>query len=164
MDLKHFPDFYRSNVTRIHRFLYFRLRGDTEIAEDLTQDVFLKAFAAFGSYDPKISGSSWIFTIARNHLINHVKKQRPGATLEEIENTLWDRVPWDEKMSSRHDVQRMMDAMRELPEEDREVVRLKHIEGWSFEEISEATGKTVGSLRVRSHRALKALRKILKQK
>ncbi len=164
MDLKHFPDFYRVNVQRIHRFIYFRVRGDTDVAEDLTQDVFLKAFAAFESYDPNISSSSWIFTIARNHVINYMQKQHPGTSLDEIENTIWDRIPWDKKMESRHDQKRLMEALRQLPEQDREIVRLKHIEGWTFNEIAEKMGKNAGALRVQSHRALRALRKIMKQK
>ena len=90
MDSKHFPEFYRLNMKRVYRFLFYRVGGSKETAEDLTQDVFLKAFGAFEKYDPEISKSSWIFTIARNHLINHIAKQRPGVVLQGIEHTIWD--------------------------------------------------------------------------
>ena len=164
MEMKHFPTFYRTNVKRIYRFLYFRLKGNKASAEDLTQDVFLKAYGAFESYDPRVSQSSWIFTIARNTLINHVKKQRPSANLEDIENTIWDREPWDERMTVKYDVDRLENALATLPEEDRQVVQLKHIEGWSFDEISQLVGKNAATLRVQSFRALKRLQAILKQK
>jgi len=164
MDAKHFPEFYRSNVKRIYRFLYFRVKGNREVAEDLTQDVFVKALKAFESYDPKVSESSWLYTIARNHLINYVQKERPGTGLDEIENTMWDREPWDEKMSSKHDVARLMEAIQLLPDDDRKLVHLKYIEGWSYEEISPILGKNAVALRVQSFRALKALKHILKQK
>lgn len=164
MDAKHFPDFYRKNVKRIYRFLYFRVKGNKEVAEDLTQDVFMKAFKAFESYDPAVSESSWLYTIARNHLINYVQKERPGASLEEIENTVWDREPWDDKMASKHDHGRLSEAIKLLPSDDQKIVQLKYIEGWSYEEIAPIIGKNAVALRVQSFRALKALKAILKQK
>ena len=134
------------------------------MAEDLTQDVFVKALNAFESYDPNVSQSSWIYTIARNHLINQLQKTRPGVDLEEIENTVWDTVDWGERMALIHDQERLLGAIAELSKEDAELVRLKYLEGWPYEEIAEKLEKTTGSLRVQAYRALKQLKKILKQK
>ena len=163
MERKHFPDFYRKNVKRIYRFLYFRTRGNKEVAEDLTQDVFVKCLAAFDSYDPAVSASSWIFTIARNHLINYLQKEKPSVALEDIENNLWDRQNWGEKMTFAHDEKRLLDAISRLNPDDAEIVRLKYLEGWPYEDIAELRGKNAGALRVQAHRALKELRGILKQ-
>lgn len=163
MERKHFTEFYRKNVERIYRYLYFRVAGNKELAQDLTQDVFLKAFEAFERYDQNISVSSWIFTIARHHLLNHVAKQRPNVTLEEIENTLWDHDDLGKRVERRYDDQRLLDALKMLPPQDAELLRRKHLEGWSYDQIAEETGKTSAALRVRSHRALKDLRKILRQ-
>lgn len=163
MERKHFPEFYRTNVKRVYRFLYYRVGGNKEVAEDLTQDVFLKALNAFDRYDPAVSESSWIYTIARNHLINHVQKQHPGVELEAIENTDWDKVDWGERLSASHDEKRLLEAISKLPEEDGEIVRLKYLEGWPYEDIAEKLGKTSGALRVQAHRALKELKAILKQ-
>ncbi len=163
MERKHFPQFYRTNVKRVYRFLYYRVGGNKEVAEDLTQDVFLKALNAFDRYDPAVSESSWIYTIARNHLINHVQKQHPGVELETIENTDWDKVDWGEKLSASHDEKRLLAAISKLPDEDAEIVRLKYLEGWPYEDIAEKLGKTSGALRVQAHRALKELKKTLKQ-
>ena len=164
MDSKHFPEFYRLNMKRVYRFLFYRVGGSKETAEDLTQDVFLKAFGAFEKYDPEISKSSWIFTIARNHLINHIAKQRPGVDLEGIENTIWDSVDWAEKLALRNDQKRLMAAIEQLSSDDAELVRLKYLEGWPYEEIAQKMQKNASALRVQAFRALKALRKILKQK
>ncbi len=163
MDQKHFPKFYHENVKRIYRFIYFRCGGNKEVSEDLTQDVFVKALNAFGSYDPKISASSWIFTIARNHLINYMEKQRPGVALEDIEQTWWDRMNWDQKAERSYDVKEMMKAIERLPKAEAELVRYKYLDGYSYDEIAQMTGKTVGSLRVQSHRTIKNLKKILKR-
>ncbi len=164
MEQKHFPDFYRSNVKRVYRFIFFRVRGKKEVAEDYTQDVFLKAYKAFDSFDPVISQASWIFTIARNHLINQFQKERPNIPLEDIEQTWWDRVDGVEKLAIRHDEKRLLQALTQLPDEDASLLRLKHLEGWSFEEIAQEQGKKPGALRVQAHRAIKALKAILKQK
>ncbi len=163
MERRHFPTFYRTHVKRVYRFIFYRVGGRKEVAEDLTQDVFMKALAAFERYDPALSESSWIYTIARNHLINYVQKQRPAVDLETIENTDWDKVDWAERMSVSHDEKRLLNAISQLPKEDAEIVRLKYLEGWPYEDIAEKMSKNTGALRVQAHRALKELKKILKQ-
>jgi RNA polymerase sigma-70 factor, ECF subfamily len=162
MDLKHFPDFYQANVKRVYRYFFYRLRGNEETAQDLTQDVFMKALKAFDRYDPEISQASWIFTISRNHLINFVQKERPGVPLEDIEDSWWDRIDGIEKMALKNDEKRLLSAIKQLPEDDADLVRLKHLEGWTFDEIAQVKGKNSGALRVQAHRALKNLKKILK--
>lgn len=164
MDRKTFPDFYRANVKRVYRYLFYRVGADKAQAEDLTQDVFLKAFKAFDSYDPNISQASWIFTIARNHFINHLEKQRPGVALEDIENTNWDKVDIPDKLATRHDEQRLLAAIDRLPKDDAELIRAKYLEGWGYDDIAERLGKSSVALRVQAHRALKAIRTLLKQK
>lgn len=164
MDRQHFPDFYRKNVQRIYRFLYYRTGGKKELAQDLTQDVFLKALEAFDRYDEAISASSWIYTIARNHLINQLAKLRPNTDLEAIENTLWDTDDWVGRAEMNYDEKRLLEAMTRLPKEDANLLRRKHLEGWTYEDIAEEFGKSVGALRVQSHRAMKELRKILKHR
>lgn len=164
MDQKHFPTFYEKNVKRIYRFLYYRVGGDKQMAQDLTQDVFLKAFQAFDRYDEKVSASAWIFTIARNHLLNQLAKKRPQVSLDEIENTTWDREDWASHAELSYDQKRMLQAMKQLPVDDAALLRRKHLEGWSFEEMAGEMGKTPGALRVQAHRAMRELRRILKKR
>ena len=164
MDTKHFPDFYRANFKRIYRFYFFRVGGKREIAEDLTQDVFVKALGAFESYDPETSKSAWIYTIARNHFVNYLEKSRPGVPLEDVEELASMSDDWPEQMMQRHDAKRLFTAMQELPRPDRDLIRLKFLEGWGYEDIAMQVGKTAGALRVQAHRALKVLQHILKQK
>jgi len=140
------------------------LSGDKQQAEDLTQDVFLKALRAFEDYDPSISQVSWILTIARNHLINYLEKNRQHICLEEVENVLPDCLDVFERMNLKHDENRLLEALKSLPVEDALIVRLKYLEGWPYDDIAVKTGKTCGCLRVQAYRALKTLRRILKQK
>lgn len=164
MDRRHFTDFYNTNVKRVYRFIYFRVGGKKELAEDLTQDVFLKALQAFESYDPNISQTSWILTIARNHLINQLEKIRPQVNLDDVENVLPDAFNLMEHAALRQDEARLVQAIESLGKEDADLVRLKYLEGWQYSEIAEIVGKTSGTLRVQAHRALKNLKKILKHK
>lgn len=164
MDRQQFPHFYRKNVQRIYRFLYYRVSGNKELAQDLTQDVFLKAFEAFERYDAAISETSWIFTIARNHLINTLNKERPNVDLEEIENTIWDREDWVARAELNHDEQRLIESIEKLPRDDARLLRKKYLEGWPYEDLEAAFGKSAGTLRVQAHRAIKELRKILKRR
>lgn len=164
MERRHFTAFYRANVKRVYRFIYFRVGGKKELAEDLTQDVFVKALQAFESYDPNISQTSWILTIARNHLINQLEKIRPQVNLEDVENILPDTFNLMESAALKQDEVRLIRAIQRLDKEDADLVRLKYLEGWQYTEIAEITGKTSGTLRVQAHRALKNLKKILKHK
>ncbi|HWQ99712.1 MAG TPA: sigma-70 family RNA polymerase sigma factor [Candidatus Methylomirabilis sp.] len=164
MDKRDFATFYDKHFKTIYRFVYFRAGGSKETAEDYTHDIFLRAFEAFERYDPSISGSAWIFTIARNYIINQAAKNRPHTDLEEIENTVSDGRNWEAVMEVHHDQARLLNAIRQLPMDEADLVRMKYLEGWKYEEIAECTGKTSGSLRVQSCRVLKKLKLILKQK
>ena len=112
----------------------------------------------------EIWGPLQIFTIARNHLISHIKKQKRDVGLEDIENTLWERVDWGAKMSLNYDEQRLLEAISQLSPEDATLLHFKYLEGWSYEDIAKETGKNSGALRTQAHRALKELKTILKQK
>lgn len=161
---KDFAKFYDMHFDRIYRFVYFRVGSNKELAEDLTQDVFVKALDAFERYDPNISTSAWIFTIARNHIINQMAKVRPQADIDDIENSIHVREEWGEKMEFDYDEKRLMAAIAQLPKDEADLIRLKYIDGWKFNEIAEWTNASSGSLRVKAMRVMKKLRTILKQK
>jgi RNA polymerase sigma-70 factor (ECF subfamily) len=163
MERKHFPAFYREHVDRIYRFLLYRVGGRKEVAEDLTQDVFVKALDAFERYDPEQSKSSWIFTIARNHLINYYEKTKPGIPLEDIEATTWNEIDMTERLMLSLNEKKLVEAIGKLPAHDADLIRWKYLEGWSYQEIAELTEKNESALRVQAHRAIKQLRTILKR-
>ena len=98
---------------------------------------------AFERYDPKISGSAWIYTIART-IINQAAKNRPQVDLEEIEDTDWDRQDWDAVMELRHDERRLLQAIDLLPCDEGNLIRMKYLEGWRYEEIAECLNRSAG--------------------
>lgn len=163
MEKRQFTRFYNSYKERIYKFVYFRVGGNKELAQDLTQDIFIKAFEAFGRYDPAISATSWLYTIARNHVINFHAKQHPGITLEQIENSLWVADDARERYASRQDERAVWEALLHLPREDALLIRMKYLEGWTFEDLVEPLQKSSGALRVQAGRALKKLKMQLQQ-
>ncbi|MCR4278351.1 MAG: sigma-70 family RNA polymerase sigma factor [bacterium] len=164
MDSKHFPAFYRKHVKKIYRFLYFRVGSNQERAEDLTQDVFLKALNAFDRYDESISESAWIFTIARNHLINDVSKQKKHSSLEEIENIEMDGESWIVKSENADDVRALIKAMDTLKSDEKDLIQRKYIAGWSFKELAEEMKTTSGALRIKATRTMTKLKKEMNKK
>jgi len=161
MHEKHFPAFYKKHVKKIYRFLYYRAGGNKELAEDLTQDVFMKALKAFDRYDEAVSESAWIYTIARNHLINEMAKRKSTTDLSEIENLIMEDESWITRTERQDDERRLLEAMKQLRDDERELLHRKHLEGWTYEELAEEFQSTSGALRIKSSRCMKKLKQIL---
>lgn len=157
-----FEAFYHTYVKRVYRFVFYRVGGRVELAQDLTQEIFLKAFEAFERYDPDKSQSSWIYTIARNHLINHHAKQKPQVDVEEVIDSMSVSEDGRVLFAQTDEERRLLEGIDALEEEDARLVRMKYLEGWTFEDLGGMFGKTSGALRVQAGRALKSLRKKLK--
>lgn len=127
---------------------------DRALAEDLAQEAFIRAFNAVSSYDPRYKFSSWIFKIANNHTIDHLRKRRldtvsidgsPHAqTAEEEERTRLvvestDETPL-EYVEHRELGDQIEQAIGELRPEYRTAILLRHVEGYAYDEISEIYG------------------------
>lgn len=163
MEKPTFDRFYGQFLPRIYKFVLFRVAGRRDIAEDLVQEIFLKAWEAFDRYDPSVSVSAWIYTIARNHVINFHAKQKVDIDLEEIEDTSFASEDAREHLATSFDEQRLLQGLAKLSSDDARLLRMKHLEGWSYDELAGILGKGSGTLRVQSTRAMKKLKAILKQ-
>ena len=136
--------------------MYFRSYEDPELAQDLTSDTFLKAFEKINTFDPERNFSSWLYTIARNCLIDHFRKK--GTKVEtSIENYI-ETIPSKDDIPNQLDKDLKKDELLRhaytLPEKYREVVLLKYFN----DEISEILNINANTLRVTLHRAIKMLR------
>ena len=156
-----FLAFYQTHIERIYKFVFFRVGGRKEVAEDLVQDVFLKAFEAFDRYDVSKSVSAWIFTIARNTVINHHAKRKADVTIEEIEASPIVSADARTEELLRDDERHLVVSLAKLDPEDARLIRMKHLEGWSYEDLADVFEKTPGTLRVQASRAVKKLRSLI---
>jgi len=157
-------------VLRYQRPVYgliVRMVRERELAEDLGQEVFLKAFRALGSYDPQRKFSSWLFKIAHNSTIDHLRRTELDTVPLEAE-TEDDRglVAVLEDPTAVTPEQRLLgsdlgvalaEAIHELRPIYREVILLRHREGLSYQEIAEVTGASLGTVKTNLHRARRDL-------
>jgi RNA polymerase sigma-70 factor (ECF subfamily) len=166
---------YRELVRRYERpvfSLVYRMVRDRELAEDLSQETFVKALNAIESYRPEFKFSSWIFKIANNAAIDHLRRREldtlsldgsPHAeTPEAIEATalqIGDRQETAlEEVEARELGGEIETAISRLRPEYRSCILLRHVEGRAYEEIAEILGLPLGTVKTYIHRARNELR------
>jgi RNA polymerase sigma-70 factor (ECF subfamily) len=168
-------DACRELVTRFERPVYslvLRMVQDSGVAEDLAQEVFVKAFRRLDSYDPQWKFSSWLFKIAHNTTIDHLRRGAPETVpLEaaaEGERGSLAAVLADGSVESplaaaeRHDLARSLErAIARLRPDYREAVLMFYVHGASYQEICETTGQPLGTVKTNLHRAKKELAGIM---
>lgn len=165
MNKKDFEKFYRENVDKIYRFVFFRANRDKELAEDLVSEIFMKALDNFERYDPAKSGRAWLFTIAKNHLANHWRDSKQGAVMPELageegEDIFWKKAAFRafQTLQVKREIYELLDK---LEGEEKELVTLHYLFGYSYSDIAAMKGLSEGAVKVAAHRAVKKLRKII---
>jgi RNA polymerase sigma-70 factor, ECF subfamily len=150
---------YNQYYERLHRYYAYRLRH-RETAEDLTSQAFLKALERFDSFDSsKGTMSAWLYRIARNVFIDHLRGLRPAEPLLDdaadviasLENVAGD-------VATKLQAEQAAVLLKYLTPEQREILLLRLWDGLSYAEIAEMTGKTEGACKMAYRRALDTLR------
>jgi len=154
--------------------LCFRMTHNAEDARDLGQEVFIKVFSLLDRYDEKYAFSSWLFRIATNHCIDHLRRNRLrflslegsiGSDGEEFELQLPDSGPSPDTVLQRKEaIARLEEVIAELPPHYRVITLLRHDQQLSYEEIAEILQLPLGTVKARIHRARNLIRQMLKQK
>ena len=169
---------YRELLRRYERpvfSLVFRMVRDRTIAEDLAQDTFIKVLNHIDRYRPEFKFSSWLFKIANNVAIDHLRKRQldtvsmdgsPHAgTAAEIEATSFELADQGEtalqEMVSRELGSAIETAIAQLRPEYRSCILLRHVEGRSYEEIAATLDLPLGTVKTFIHRARHQLRELL---
>ena len=147
----------------------FRLTHNEADARDLTQEAFLRVYRAWQSFKPGTSFLSWIYRIVTN-LHRDELRRRKGRYLEEIPEDYDTQffggerplavTPIDEYVDSQFS-EPLAKALDKLGEEQRQIVMLADVEGFSYQEIAGIVGCSVGTVRSRLHRARGSLRKLV---
>jgi RNA polymerase sigma-70 factor (ECF subfamily) len=163
-------DACRELVKRFERPVYsliLRMVQDPGTAEDLAQEVFVKAFRRLDSFDPQWKFSSWLFKIAHNATIDHLRRGAPETVPLESEEddkgglaaVLADAGAEDPLAAAeRRDLARSLErAIGRLRPEYRQAVLMFYAHGASYHEICEVTGLPLGTVKTNLHRARKEL-------
>jgi RNA polymerase sigma factor (sigma-70 family) len=162
-DTEAFGQLYDIHVDRIYRHIYYRVGNETD-SEDLTQQVFLKAWEAIHKYRSTTSPFiAWLMTISHNLVVDFHRTRKDKAPVE-AETLADDAAPGPEQTAeARFEQQRLRRAILQLGSDEQQVVVLRFMEGFEFREIAHIMGKKEGNVRVILHRALIKLRNILEK-
>ena len=142
-----------------------RIVSCQEDAEELTQDVFLKAFQQLSSFKAESSFSTWIYRIATNLAISAVRKKRndvlrlDDSVFANLSDTQVDEALEDE---SEEQVERLQQAMNQLEADERALITLYYLEEKPLAEVAFILGMTEGNAKVKLHRIRKKLYVLIK--
>jgi RNA polymerase sigma-70 factor (ECF subfamily) len=164
-------------VSRTQRQAYnmaYRMTGNRDDAEDLTQEAYLRAYRSFEKYDRALPFENWFFRILSNLFVDRLRrkpKQTPLSLNQSMANADGDddftlELPDEEsnpEIQLMKDVvdERIQKALAAMPEEFRNAVLLCDVEGMSYEEIAQTMGTSIGTVRSRIHRGRLMLRKYM---
>jgi RNA polymerase sigma-70 factor (ECF subfamily) len=166
---------YRELLGRYERPVFsivYRMIRDREQAEDLAQETFVRVFNHIDRYDPKYKFSSWIFKIATNLTIDHIRRKelntvsidgsRNATTADQIEATAITIISPDENpeelLEAKELGEEIEEAIGRLRPEYRAAILLRHVEGREYQEIAEIMGLPLGTVKTYIHRGRNELR------
>jgi RNA polymerase sigma-70 factor (ECF subfamily) len=162
-DAEAFGRLYDMHVNRVYRHIYYRVGNEAD-AEDLTQQVFLKAWQAIHRYKKTASPFiAWLMTISHNLIVDFYRTKKDKAYLEAEVLADGPASRPERSTEASFEQQRLRRAILQLGGDEQQVVILRFIEGFEFTEIASLLKKREGNIRVILHRALVKLRNILEK-
>jgi RNA polymerase sigma-70 factor, ECF subfamily len=159
-----FAELYDTHVDSVYRYLLYRVREPSD-AEDLTSEVFTRAFANIHRY--RWQGKSflaWLYTIARNAVTDRRRRERPTVDLDNAYGVAEDGPTAYDRAVVGEQVDALRGAVKHLTSEQQEVLVLRFVENMSSREVAKILGKNEGAIRALQFRALGRLRKLLHDK
>ncbi|HEV8229218.1 MAG TPA: sigma-70 family RNA polymerase sigma factor [Candidatus Limnocylindria bacterium] len=159
-DRRAFAALYDLHVEAVYRYAFYRVRTAAE-AEDVTSEVFQRALVAMPRYEPRRPFLAFLYTIARNIVTDHMRRQRPQASFEDAIAHPSDAPSPEERAAEMDDARRLRTAIGLLTPLQQEVVILRFLEDRSIKEIAQITDKPESTIRGLQMRALAALRELL---
>ncbi len=139
----------------------YRTLGDVGLAEDATQQTFVQAWRAAATYDPSKALGAWLTTIARRVAIDVYRRERRHRNLESINSSDAALITLPPSAEQIYDVLEVRHALAELPEHDRELIRLQHYDDLTHTEIATRLDIPLGTVKSRSFRAHRRLAGLL---
>lgn len=175
---------WRKIVERLHGRVYalvFRQAGDRDLADEITQHAFVRAFEAIGRYQETGRFEAWLFRIAMNRLRDEMRRRKRQAQPMDMSGSgrAGDDQAWPQvearlaerehdhtatplgRLTHAEDLQALRDAVASLGEAERELLYLRHTAGLTFAQIAEALEQPLGTVLARGHRALGKLKTML---
>lgn len=160
-------DAYATLVDRYRSLAYtvaFRMVGDADEANDLAQEGFIAAYMNLRRFRFGSRFSTWLCSIVMNKCRDHLRARKDRVPVDDLSECGAPHFADPEASASAEEAGAMLQkALNALPREYREVLVLKHIEGWDYREIAGVLGSSVGALKVRAHRGRELLKNLLER-
>lgn len=160
-DAEAFGEVYNELLDPVYRYIYFKV--GPQIAEDLTEEVFFKAWKSLQSYKKKkdLPFSSWVFRIAHNIVVdyyrNHQQIEELPIDVSETRKSMQPNILIDDYFRSK----KLYQGLKKLSNTVSQAIILRFINDLNYKEIAKVMNKTEGAIRVLIHRGLNQLKEIL---
>ncbi len=153
-----FAELYNAYVHDIFRYMLYRV-GNTETAQDLTAEVFLRAIEGLMRYqDREIPWLAWLYRIAHARLVDYYRRTSRAGEPENIDDLeLTTHEDLDSDLVLTFQQQRLRDSIYRLPPDQQQVIILRFIEGYNIQQTADALGKSIGAVKMIQRRALQAM-------
>lgn len=170
------PRAFNELMARHRDPVYFRMlekvNGDRELAKELTIETFGKAFNKIHQYTPKFAFSTWLYSIARNNMIDYMRKKKlPTISLENAyesdeEDAQVLQVPSnllspEAELEKKQRIKILRNIVEQLNPNYRDLVKLRYFKEYTYDEIAEELNLPIGTVKARLHRSREQLFKIL---
>lgn len=153
-----FESIYAEYYGKVMGYIMARIRNRAD-AEDLCSSIFMKIYEKYDQYDQSKSAlGTWIFSITRNSLIDHYRKTKPTAELDE---NMPEDEELDENLLNTESLGELAAALRKMPEQLRDIIVLRYYDGKPLTEIAEIMNLSYGAVKLRHQNALMLLRQAL---
>ncbi|HEX2910294.1 MAG TPA: RNA polymerase sigma factor [Chloroflexia bacterium] len=167
-DVDAFGELYKLYADQIYYYFFYRVRTDEE-AQDLSSQVFFNAWKAIGRFrQENVPFLVWLYTIARNLLINYNKSNRLQSSLATLGEGIAEQVADHSESANpisllinRTEKEELVRAYEQLNAEQQQVIYYRFVENWSHQEVARLMGKSEGAIRAIQFRALETLRRLL---
>ena len=149
---------YREALTR----LFEQRLGDKATADDLLQETFIKVYLHLGDYSRNYTFGQWIYTIARNTLVDYLRRRSNDLSIDERFRAPQATTPSpEESVIINQSRNHFYSAINELSAEYREIIEMRFLEEYSYEEIAEKLGCPINTVKTRIRRAKAAVCKMI---
>lgn len=157
-----FNELYKRYGTKLYSYFWRTLAQDKEVAEDFTQQLFLKLIEQKATYDTHRKFASWLFTIAANMVKNEYRRRsRQTKNSQRYRPDFLTNDQWQEALDQPFWRKKLDAALNELAEKHRQVFLLRYQQEMTIKEISEIVGCPEGTVKSRLYHAVKYLSKEL---
>jgi RNA polymerase sigma-70 factor (ECF subfamily) len=168
---------YKKLMHKYHDAIFnfiFKMVHDRQQVEDLTQEAFIKAFSSLKNFNDEYAFSTWLYKIATNNSIDFIRKRKLqmysiDKPIESMDSDYTFELPddsyeADRELISNQKTRLLNAAIAELPEKYKKVIRLRHVEEKSYEEIADVLHLPIGTVKAHIFRAREVLYRSLRDK